>query len=200
MIKRCPKCKLEMVAEENFYKNKSHKDGYRSSCKACDKKYNETKKEWRKEYNHNNYLENCEQIKAAIKEYQKENREAVRSNKNRYHKERRAKDPIYKLIGNLRHRTNIDLKSKNLEKTKKFKDYLGCTPEEAKIYLEAQFTPDMNWDNYGKYFEIDHIIPLCSARTEEEVLKLCHYTNLRPLSKKAHYTKSVLDKATYPKD
>ena len=29
--------------------------------------------------------------------------------------------------------------------------------------------------------EIDHIIPLSSAKTEDEVYKLCHYTNLQPL-------------------
>ena len=28
---------------------------------------------------------------------------------------------------------------------------------------------------------IDHIIPLSSAKTEDELYKLCHYTNLQPL-------------------
>jgi hypothetical protein len=46
----------------------------------------------------------------------------------------------------------------------------------------------MTWDNYGKYngelnygWEIDHIIPIASATTIDEVLKLNHYTNLQPL-------------------
>ena len=38
----------------------------------------------------------------------------------------------------------------------------------------------MKWDNHGKW-HIDHIIPLSSAETEEEVYNLCHYTNLQPL-------------------
>lgn len=38
----------------------------------------------------------------------------------------------------------------------------------------------MTWDNYGKW-HIDHIVPLVSAKTEEEMYKLCHYTNLQPL-------------------
>jgi len=45
----------------------------------------------------------------------------------------------------------------------------------------------MNFDNYGKYngefnfgWDIDHIIPTSSAKTEEEIIKLNHYTNLKP--------------------
>jgi hypothetical protein len=47
-------------------------------------------------------------------------------------------------------------------------------------YLGDLFTEKMNWDNYGKW-HVDHIIPLSSANTEEEIYKLCHYTNLQPL-------------------
>lgn len=46
----------------------------------------------------------------------------------------------------------------------------------------------MNWENYGKCngefnfgWDIDHIIPTSSGKTEEEIIMLNHYTNLRPL-------------------
>jgi len=38
----------------------------------------------------------------------------------------------------------------------------------------------MTWESYGKW-HVDHIIPLCSAETNEEIVDLCHYTNLQPL-------------------
>jgi hypothetical protein len=40
----------------------------------------------------------------------------------------------------------------------------------------------MSWENYGTHgWHIDHIIPLASAHTKEDVYRLWHYSNLRPL-------------------
>lgn len=46
----------------------------------------------------------------------------------------------------------------------------------------------MNWDNYGLYnttkqygWDLDHIEPLSSAKTIEDVIRLNHYTNFQPL-------------------
>ena len=38
----------------------------------------------------------------------------------------------------------------------------------------------MTWENQGEW-HFDHIIPISSAQTEEEVIKLNHYTNFQPL-------------------
>jgi 5-methylcytosine-specific restriction endonuclease McrA len=50
----------------------------------------------------------------------------------------------------------------------------------------------MTWENRGLYrkgeydvgWDVDHIVPTSSANTEEELIKLFHYTNLRPLCSK----------------
>jgi hypothetical protein len=68
------------------------------------------------------------------------------------------------------------------KKDRKTFDIIGCTPQFLKEHLENQFVGDMNWNNHGLFgWHIDHIIPLSSAKTEEELYKLCHYSNLQPL-------------------
>ena len=51
----------------------------------------------------------------------------------------------------------------------------------------------MNWNNYGIYngefnygWDLDHIIPISLAKSEEEIIKLNHYTNLQPLCSKTN--------------
>jgi hypothetical protein len=51
-----------------------------------------------------------------------------------------------------------------------------------KKYLEDKFSEGMTWDNKGFYgWHIDHIIPLSSAKNEEDIIRLSNYTNLQPL-------------------
>jgi len=68
----------------------------------------------------------------------------------------------------------------NITKKNRTFDIVGCTPQELKEHLEKQFIEGMTWENRNEW-HIDHIIPLSSAKTEEELYKLCHYTNLQPL-------------------
>ena len=100
-------------------------------------------------------------------------------------------NPIFKLTCIVRSRVITFIKSHNVNKTNQTFKIVGCSPEFLKEHLEKQFTEGMSWDNHGVYgWHIDHIIPLSSAKTEEEVYKLCHYTNLQPLWANDNLTKS----------
>ena len=83
------------------------------------------------------------------------------------------------------------IKNNGFKKNTKTTIILGCSIEEFKLHLESKFEPWMNWDNHGKFtgnynetWQIDHIVPISSAKTEEEVLRLNNYTNFQPLCSK----------------
>ena len=75
----------------------------------------------------------------------------------------------------------IDKSNFSKSKTSKI---LGCTVKEFIQHLQNQFKPGMTLENHGQgpgKWNIDHIVPISSARTEEEIYKLNHYTNFQPL-------------------
>tara|TARA_B110000046_G_C12940955_1_gene375748 strand:+ start:835 stop:1125 length:291 start_codon:yes stop_codon:yes gene_type:complete len=47
-------------------------------------------------------------------------------------------------------------------------------------YLESLFYENMTWDNHGEW-HIDHIIPLASAESEDEMTAFAYYKNLQPM-------------------
>lgn len=178
----CIKCNIEQ-SSDNFWKSKQNKNGLHSYCKSClkecvkiyNKKFFKTEKgkktrakTWKK------YASKPEVRKRRneLKRLRKEGTEYIRN--------RRRNDPIFKLKDSLRRRLSLFLKYKGLKKVYKFSQYIGCTQHELKEHLEKQFESGMSWDNHGKW-HIDHIIPLSSAKSEEKIYKLCHYTNLQPL-------------------
>lgn len=107
--------------------------------------------------------------------YRKNNREKINKARNK----RLKSDHIFKMTTTLRKRTGELFRKKNFKKNKTFHDYIGCTVEFLSG-ISSKFKEGMTWDNHGEW-HIDHIIPLSVAKTEEEIYKLSHYTNLQPL-------------------
>ena len=177
--KVCSKCKEEKDTCD-FFKDKWKKSGYKTQCKDCCK------------ITHNKYkLLNFDKVKISREKYYKNNTEKVKESKKKYYEKTKSKsitvlknkyknDELYRLKVNLRRRISHYLKSKNIIKTNTTFDIIGCSPEFLKQYLEEKFTKGMSWGLIGQ-IHIDHIIPLSFAKTEEELYKLCHYTNLQPL-------------------
>jgi len=74
----------------------------------------------------------------------------------------------------------MSIKKGGFSKKTKTYNIIGCSYEDFKQYIESQFKDGMFWGNHGKW-HYDHIIPISSAITEEDVIKLNHYTNFQPL-------------------
>lgn len=123
---------------------------------------------------------NREKYRLKQREWILNNLEQHKKNQHEYKKNQLKIDPLAKLRKACRVRLYTALTRRSLAKTGKLKDYLGCSILDLKVYLESKFQLGMTWDNYGDW-HIDHIIPLASALDEQEILKLCHYTNLQPL-------------------
>lgn len=103
---------------------------------------------------------------------------ARQKNRNAY--DRRKKEPLFAASIRVRILIRDSLGKRKVSKTEPASKILGCSYDEFKRHIERQFTDGMNWDRFNE-IHIDHIIPLASARTPEEVKQLCHFTNLRPL-------------------
>lgn len=60
---------------------------------------------------------------------------------------------------------------------------LGCSRDELRHHLESRFVQEMAWENYGSYWEIDHIKPCASFNMLDlsDQRKCFHYTNLQPI-------------------
>lgn len=185
--KTCIGCQIPKKLTE-FYKNGNY---YKSKCKECDKKHNKDYVLINKEKHKNRCLDWQEKNSKKQAELNKKSFNKLKQdpnwlknkyNKNtEYHKEKYKIDPIFKIKKLLRNRFNSLINNKS--KSNLILEYLGCTLEELKIYLESLFLPEMNWENHGKIWEIDHI-KACDKfnliKIEEQ--KRCfHYTNLQPL-------------------
>ena len=203
--KVCSICKNDKGICE-FGKSKSSKDGLLYCCKKCNsergkkyvkenpKKVLEQQKKWRDKnpewvYNrHKRYREkNPEKVKDFKKNWtdknpkkRKEYRENYKPRKRDQRKERNNSDPVFNLVNRMRCRLWKYLTIHNITKKNKTFDIVGCSPEFLKEHLENQFVDGMCWDNRSEW-HIDHITPLSSAKTEDELYKLCYYTNLQPL-------------------
>jgi len=162
--------------ERNYYKNN------KVNLAKADKIYYENNKAKIAEYN---------------KIYRKNNKEGLHvSDKKRY-----QLNPLFKLKKNIRTIIGKGFRVNGYTKSSKTQNILGCSFDEFKEHIQSKFEPWMNWDNKGLYngekdygWDIDHIIPLSSAETVEDVIRLNHYTNLQPLCsyinrdiKKHHY-------------
>jgi hypothetical protein len=103
-----------------------------------------------------------------------------------YHREwkrtKRESDHLYRLREIMRSRLYAATKMKGWGKCGRASENLGCSFEVLMSHLAKQFKPGMTWENHGEW-EIDHITPLALATTKDELMRLCHHSNLQPLWK-----------------
>ena len=128
--------------------------------------------------NYRNHYQQTQKFQDRIKARRKTKKH--KNYQNCYMKSRRALDPVYDMSLRLRARISKAISNQGYTKRSKTNEIIGCDWNSFVTYLESKFQDGMNWGNRDKW-HIDHIIPLSSAKSEEEIIKLSHYTNLQPL-------------------
>lgn len=170
------------------------------------------------EYLKQYYKDNKEKIQQYRKQYYKDNKKTINEYSNKYHKQyyvdnkenfkQYNKDNKEKINNNRKNRYKIDIKYKlnsrmstaicfSLKGNKKNRHWgtlVNYTLVQLKRHLEKQFDENMNWDNYGSYWNIEHLIPKSKFNftlPEHIDFKRCwNLKNLRPLEKIANFQKS----------
>lgn len=182
-MKKCKKCGNEKPLTE-YCKRKGEKDGLHRYCKGCmngefGNYYNTTRKHTGKDYYKQYREENKQYFNEYSNQHYYENKEMYRE----WNRNKSATDPIYRLKHSINANININLRKYLQIKHDRSLSYLGTTMEEYCQYLEQQFTPEMTWENYGSYWEIDHILPIDSfdLSNEQQLYECFNYKNTRPL-------------------
>jgi hypothetical protein len=219
-LKRCYKCQVEQ-SKDGFVKCRRNIDGLAKRCKKCSHDIYIANQDHIKAKSRTNALKNKEKIKERSRLYREQNSERLKqraksyrdqnkdiiakrkadyAKKNRdklnkylrdYKKSRESQDIVFSLNRKIRRRMWYALKKK--KGSGQAIDFLGCSIDFLKGYLESKFQPGMTWEN-NTYtgWHIDHIVPLSAFDlTDVTQLKLaCHYTNLQPLWAKDNLRKS----------
>ena len=138
----------------------------RGNCKGC-------RAAKQREYNIAN--------KEKQREYRIANKEVIAARERAYVSGKRKNDPLFKFTGQVRVAIRDGIIRKGYRKTTRTHKILGCDYQFFMEYIKMQFTEGMTIDQLGSDIHLDHIIPVSSATTHDEVLRLNHYSNFQPL-------------------
>ena len=201
-VKWCYHCDKEKPYSE-FHIVKTRNDGRRDLCKICDKE----RKKQEREKNKNREVINIPSTKVCYQCGEERLASLFHSNRGNTsgvnslckicckenHRKRLKTDPEYKMRCTLRTRLLDALRSQGVKKSVRTFDLVDCTIFELMAHLESKFTPEMNWNNHGSYWHIDHIRP-CSSFNLLNIRdqKRCfHFSNLQPLYGRENESKSA---------
>lgn len=113
----------------------------------------------------------------------------IKERKRERQRERIKEDELFALKVAIRKNLVQSFRRNGYKKGSRTEEILGCSFLFFKKYIERKFRKGMSWDNYGEW-QLDHIVPLATAKNKEEVIRLCHYKNFQPLWAEENLKKS----------
>ena len=169
---------IEIVCKEcNNKKNGVDFRFNRRKCIECEKvsgrKYRQDNKDKGREWVKNN--------RSRMSELQRNHHLKTREEKQENEKIRRQTDDIYNF--RRKHKEHVNNYTKSIKSGFKVDSYskdLNCHKKFFKSWIESNFIGDMNWDNYGTMWNIDHLIPMRLLNDENKNI-LTNHRNIKPV-------------------
>ena|ERR1700743_1948463 len=183
-MKICSKCNNKKYLNEDNFRKCKYSNGieyFKKVCRDCERdtsrKYVAKHRNERKEYSKKYLLNNPN----YIKQWKKDNRNII----NEQFRNKIKNNIEFRLRKNCSRSVCRMLKNKNSSKfSHSILQFLPYSIEELKIHIENHFDENMSWENYGIYWEIDHIIPQSilpyDSMRHENFKKCWALKNLRP--------------------
>lgn len=190
----CSDCHETKNLSDFYFRKESNT--YRQTCKLCfkqnRKQYRDTNKENIQESKKQYYYENQEICCKRSRDWYAKNKEIKNEKHVVYIRNRRRTDNDFKVYSNIQSRIYSALHSNNVKKIDNTLDIIGCSIAFYKSWLEYQFDDNMNWDNHGNYWHIDHVKPCESYNmSDDNELKECfNWSNVRPVEKTLNLIKN----------
>lgn len=219
IIKICSKCN-QGKGISKFHKCKKGKYGVNSICASCRSQHidRNRRKEYAKQYREANldavrekkrkYAANT---KDKFKDYRKQweennkerrakqhhenyikNKDKIKERRKLYVRDKYANDVEFRCKRLMQERIRSALKGR-ANKSKSTMELVGCDAETLRMHIESLFDENMNWDNQGIFWDIDHIVPCASFDLSDPIQqKICfNWSNLQPLEHIANLKKGV---------
>jgi len=190
--KQCGNCKV--IKSLEMYRKYTDKDNiYSISCKKCLNEMDKIRKKNLRQKRLETVIAKCEMCQkektlnnfAKLKKFYKKKictscyPDFLREQKNEWCKKEHDTNMNYRIKKSLAARLrNV------LNKNDTTMSYIGCNIQFLREWFAYNFTDEMNWDNYGSFWSIDHIIPVCKfdLTNENDKLKCWNWSNLMPVT------------------
>jgi len=205
--KQCVKCENKKCIDKfRKYTNNS----YSNTCKKCLNEMDKLRKVNLRKTKSENYLAKCEKCdkEKALKEFTKLKKfykqkiclecypEFLKEQKTEWCKNERNTNMNYRIKKSLAARLRNVLTKKDTTM-----NYIGCNIQYFREWIEYNFTAEMNWNNYGLFWSIDHIIPVCkfNLSDEDEKFKCWNWSNMMPVTVKYNSSKKniIMEQINY---
>jgi hypothetical protein len=198
-LKQCDKCEINKSIDK-YRKYTDRENSYSKTCKKCLNEQDKIRKKNLRIKKSETFMAKCEKCEEekALKEFAK---------LKKFYKKKICNSCYPKFLTEQKtewckneHKCNINYRLKKslaarlrhvLVKNNSTMNYIGCNIQYLREWFEYNFTPEMNWENYGSFWSIDHIIPVnvFDLTKDDEKLKCWNWTNLLPVTVKYNSSK-----------